>query len=220
MVYSAGVHCVSWVRDTTEHSEYGEKGFSLYAISYEPPAQGHGSSISVLLPVTSLLLLALLVASAFGVLAPAGARTAARAAASFTFTAVGDYSQTRYTSANLSHMKTSGAAFHLALGDFSYACTITGSVADAWSTYVSGNVGAGFPFEIIPGRHDDSGLSNYAADLPDRLGSGGTYANQCYFDYPATSPLARFNMIAPGQIPGYYYTKGSNWPSTAPPVRA
>ena len=170
-----------------------------------------------LLPVASLLLLALVGASAIGALSPTSARTAAHAAASFTYTAAGDYSQTRYTSANLSFMKTSGAAFNLALGDFSYATTITGSVADAWSSYASGNVGAGFPFEIIPGDHDVSALSNYAADLPDGLGSGGTYAKQYYFDYPAGTPLARFIMIANGQIPGYYYTKGSagyNWVSS------
>jgi hypothetical protein len=125
-----------------------------------------------LFPFASVLLLA----STLGALAHIGRRTAAHAAASFTFTAAGDYAQTRYTNANLAAMKTSGAAFNLALGDFSYAATITGGVADAWSAYAIGNVGAGFPFEIIPGEHDVSALANYAADLPDRLGSSGTYA--------------------------------------------
>jgi hypothetical protein len=162
-----------------------------------------------LFSLASVLLLALLVASAVGALAPTARRTAARAAGSFTFTAAGDYAQTRYTSANLTFMKTSGAAFNLALGDFSYTSPVTGSVADAWSSYASGNVGASFPFEIIPGEHDASALSNYAADLPDRLGSSGPYAQQYFFDYPAITPLARFIMIAPGQIPGYYYSKGS-----------
>jgi hypothetical protein len=159
-----------------------------------------------LFSIASVLLLALLVVSAVGALAPTARRIAARAAVGFTFTAAGDYSQTRYTNANLTFMKTSGAAFNLALGDFSYTSPVTGSVADAWSAYASGNMGAGLPFEIVPSDHDVSALSNYAADLPDRLSSSGTYAQQYFFDYQG---IARFIMIDPGQIPGYYYTRGS-----------
>ncbi len=172
-----------------------------------------------LFPFASVVLLALLGAGTCGALAHIDRRTVAHAAASFTFTAAGDYAQTRYTNANLTYMQTSGAAFNLlALGDFSYASPVTGSVADAWSSYVVGKVGAGFPFEIIPGEHDAGALSNYAADLPDQMGSSGTYAQQYSFDYPGASPLARFIMIAPGQIPGYYYTRGSagyRWVSSA-----
>src|SRR5216684_8942706 len=156
-----------------------------------------------LLPFASVLLLALLVASTFVALTHSSTRTMAQAA-SFTFTAAGDYSQTQYTNANLTYMKTSGAAFNLALGDFSYAQTVTSTVAAAWSSYVQSKVGASFPFEIIPGDHDVSQLATYTAHLPDHLGSTGTYAQQYYFNYPAgTSPLARFIMISPGKTPGY-----------------
>jgi hypothetical protein len=136
------------------------------------------------------------------------------ATTSFSFTAVGDYAQTTKTTANLKYIATSGASFNLALGDIDES---TGASAAQWSSKVKSLLPPNFPFEIIPGDHDASQVSTYAADLPDHLGSTGTYAEQYYFNFPSTGPLARFIMLAPSSISGINYTKGSagyNWVSS------
>src|SRR2546428_11531744 len=56
---------------------------------------------------------------------------------SFSFTAAGDYAKTTHTTANLNAIAKSGASFHLALGDFSYATSVTPA---AWSTYVKSHL--------------------------------------------------------------------------------
>ena len=65
------------------------------------------------------------------------------------------------------------------------------------------HVGSTFPVELVSGNHEDGGehqdglIDNFVKCLPDRLGAVGTYGKEYYFDYPASSPLARFIMISP-----------------------
>jgi|SRR5579884_4153438 len=136
---------------------------------------------------------------------------APQAGGSFKFTAAGDYGQNNYTTANLKYIAQSGASFDLALGDFNY----NPSVSDAqWSAYAKGLLPANFPFEILFGDHDGSGGKTYTTNFPNRMANmSGTYAKQYYFDYPASSPLARFIMISPdGDSKG---SSGYNWVANA-----
>jgi hypothetical protein len=134
-------------------------------------------------------------------------------AVGFSFTAVGDYAKTNYTTANLNYIAHSGASFNLAVGDFDY----THRAAAQWSSYVTGLLSPSFPFEIVAGNEDGSQLNTYIAALPDHMGSTGIYAKEYSFDYPPSSPLARFILVSPGGIvPGYSYSQGSshyNWVS-------
>jgi hypothetical protein len=134
-------------------------------------------------------------------------------AVGFSFTAVGDYAETNYTTANLNYIAHSGASFNLALGDFDY----THRAAAQWSSYVTGLLSPSFPFEIVAGNEDKSQLNTYIAALPDHMGSTGTYAKEYSFDYPPGSALARFILVSPGGVlAGYNYSKGSshyNWVS-------
>jgi len=134
----------------------------------------------------------------------------ARAAASFSFTAVSDYGQTSHTTTNLNYIATSGVSFNLGLGDLNYNPNVT---TDAWSTYAKSHLPTNFPFEIIAGNHDVAQIDTFAADLPDHIGAiSGTYAKEYYFDYPPGTPLARFILISPTSL--YNYSKGSahyNW---------
>ena len=170
--------------------------------------QGNSSKFRRLIPLSTISLVVLIIVSTCIALTSVNKGKVVRAAdTSFTFTAAGDYAQTKHTTANLKQIAQSRANFNLGLGDFSYISTVT---ADQWSTYAKGYLPANFPFEIIPGDHDVSQISLYAADLPDYMTSTGTYAQQYYFDYPATSPLARFIMLSPSEISGYNYTKGGS----------
>jgi len=85
-------------------------------------------------------------------------------------------------------------------------------------------VGSTFPFELLSGNHEDGGdyqdglIDTFVQCLPDRLGAVGTYGKEYYFDYPASSPIARFIMISPSLTftnGGYYsYAAGTahyNW---------
>lgn len=139
---------------------------------------------------------------------------------SFVFTAGGDFSVNSAVSAGLDLIPTTGASFHLALGDFSYSQLVPES---AWCDYVKAHVGGTFPFEIVAGNHEDDGpdglIENFAACLPDRLGNiTGEYGKEYYFDYPAATPLARFILISPNLTfsNGQKYTYGAgtaryNW---------
>lgn len=130
-----------------------------------------------------------------------------RAASSFTFTAAGDYGQTKNTTAVLQSIGGAGGSFHLALGDLNY--DYPNVSAQQWSSYVKGYVGSRFPFEILYGEHDTGDISQLAAEFPNRMaGLSGSYPYQYYFDYPASSPLARFIMLSPGLSP-YKYDKGN-----------
>ena len=138
----------------------------------------------------------------------------------FSFGATGDWGQNSNTTAVLNALHNSGANFAIALGDFSY---ISGSSESAWCNFVKASVGSTYPFELISGNHEDAirdgQVNNYAACLPHRLSPlTGLYGKQYYFDYPASSPLARFINISPGlTFPddgSYDYSAGStryNW---------
>ena len=159
------------------------------------------------------MFLLLLVLSTLVTLSFHGQATQARGlvGSGFSFTAVGDYGQTTATTANLKYIAHSGAHFDLGLGDFNYSSKVTPA---AWSAYAKNILGASFPFEILDGDHDRSQIKSLAVDLPDHMGNiTGTYAKQYAFDYPASSPLARFILVSPGV---YSYGKGSsgyNWVS-------
>ena len=143
----------------------------------------------------------------------------AQSVPSFTFTAAGDFNSNSRTTAVLNGIKPSesGADFNWALGDLSYGNLTPETV---WCDYVKGIVGDTFPFELIPGNHEDDGpagnnINNFEQCLPDRLGGfTGRYSREYYFDYPAVEPLARFIAISPNMIftdeGQYNYTPGSS----------
>src|SRR2546427_2879365 len=122
---------------------------------------------------------------------------------SFSFTAGGDIGGNSNTSTALDLIAQSGSQFHLAIGDLSYSEIAPES---NWCSYVKSRVGSTFPFELLSGNHEDGGelggqdglIDNFVQCLPDRLGAQGTYGKEYYFDYPASSPIARFIMISPG----------------------
>jgi hypothetical protein len=174
----------------------------------------------------SSLLLAILLVSLF--LIPTGGHVASAAGATFQFAAAGDHEQTMTTNSSLERLSDSGVNFYLALGDLSY--TSVGEESD-WCNIVKSYVGPNFPFELVSGFHDDGRetspdngglIDSYANCLPDKLGSTGIYGKEYYFDYPASSPLARIIMVSPDlnfTNGGYYsYSVGSShykWLSSA-----
>jgi Calcineurin-like phosphoesterase len=125
----------------------------------------------------------------------------------FSFGVAGDFGQNSNTTAVLNAVKNSGANFFIALGDFSY---VPGSSENAWCDFVKAGLnpnGATYPFELISGNHEDAvrdgQINNYVQCLPHRLTPLATppaqlYGKQYYFDYPGSSPLARFINISPG----------------------
>jgi hypothetical protein len=144
------------------------------------------------------------------------------ATSSFLFGAAGDYGGTGNadTLGLLRRLNAAGADFLLALGDLGYA-----NDEQAWCSFVKG---AFNDVLVIAGNHDtgeSSGgqITEYAQYCPFTLpvtltGGPGTpgYGVEYYFDYPATTPLARVIMITPG-VRGslsYDYSPGSshfNW---------
>jgi hypothetical protein len=144
---------------------------------------------------------------------------------SFSFGVVGDFGQNSNTTAVLNAVAPSGVNFFFAIGDLSY---VPGSQETAWCNFVKSGLGSStYPFELVAGNHEDDGpdglITNFAACLPHRLTAlTGTYAKQYYFDYPATSPRARFINISPDlTFPGegtWDYSAGStryNWTAAA-----
>ncbi len=143
---------------------------------------------------------------------------------SFSFGAVGDMGAGSNTSAVFTAANNENLNFFFGLGDLSYNVV---TPETAWCDFVKARMGATFPFELLAGNHEDDGpdgqIANFAACLPDRIGNlTGVYAKEYYFDYPQTTPIARFIMISPNlTFPGegtYSYTKGStryNWTANA-----
>src|SRR6266571_2795337 len=144
---------------------------------------------------------------------------------SFSFTAGGDIGGNSNTSTALDLIAQSGSQFHLAIGDLSYSEIAPES---NWCSYVKSRVSSTFPFELLSGNHEDGGelltqdglIDNFAQCLPDRLGAVGTYGKEYSFDYPASSPIARFIMISPNLTftngGSYSYAAGTahyNWVS-------
>jgi hypothetical protein len=167
-----------------------------------------------LIALGTLALPLLLLVSTCSLLTHPNQEKAAQAAGtSFTFTAVGDYGQTKNTTANLRYIARSGAKFNLALGDLNYDYPTVS--AQQWSSFVKSYLPSSFPFEIVVGEHDTGDIAQLAAELPDHLGSTGIYSNEYSFDYPASTPLARFILVSPGpMVKGARYNKGGadyNW---------
>lgn len=136
----------------------------------------------------------------------------------FSFGVAGDHGANSNTNTMLTNLVSSGAAFYLALGDFSYSqlgAEPTDSVTPSpWCDYVKTRVGATFPFQLVMGNHeDDAGpdgyIYNFSRCLPDRMNSvkyaatwtgsdQGTYGTLYYFDYPSTNPGIRVIMVGAG----------------------
>ncbi|TME10012.1 MAG: hypothetical protein E6I80_07120, partial [Chloroflexi bacterium] len=146
---------------------------------------------------------------------------AATTSTSFSFTAGGDIGGNSNTSTALDLIAQSGSQFHLAIGDLSYSEIAPES---NWCSYVKSRVSSTFPFELLSGNHEDGGeaqdglIDNFTQCLPNRLGGVGTYGKEYYFDYPASSPIARFVMISPNLTftngGSYSYAAGTthyNW---------
>jgi len=157
------------------------------------------------------LLLALgsmmIVLSAPAVLVPtatsASGTTTTMPTPSFSFGAAGDMGGSNDAAATLAAIGGSGADFFLHVGDLSYDEIKPES---AWCDFAKSNLNSAMPYEIVAGEHDGGGkysdgtqlITNFAACMPDRMGSTGTYGKQYYFDYPSSAPLARVIMISPG----------------------
>ncbi|MBI3968146.1 MAG: metallophosphoesterase [Chloroflexi bacterium] len=173
-------------------------------------ARRHFSALIV--PILFVLSVALPATGSVAALPFPASLARAFAGPSFIFTAAGDYGTGPDVVATLELIPTSGADFHLALGDLSYDAPGT---EPAWCELVKSVVGPSFPFQLLAGNHEaDHGgnghIDNFAACLPDRLGGiTGAYAKEYYFDYQG---LVRFVLVSPNlTINGHYYayTAGS-----------
>lgn len=139
----------------------------------------------------------------FAIAAPLAWQTRSASAAdsagdSFSFAASGDHARNAQTTKSLDALRTSGTAFHLALGDLSYD-----SSEASWCDMVKSHVGKDFPFQLVAGNHEEKQMAEFTKCLPDHMGSTGTYGEQYWFDYPKQSPLARFVLISPDiEFPG------------------
>src|SRR4051794_39478277 len=128
-----------------------------------------------------------------------GSPAAVAATPTFSFGVAGDFGQTdSSTGAVLNAVKSSGATMMFGIGDFSY---VAGSSEPSWCSYVKTRVGSTYPFQLLAGNHEsyprDGYYKNYNDCLPDRLGVTGSYGQEYYVDYPASSPIVRFVMISP-----------------------
>jgi chitodextrinase len=125
---------------------------------------------------------------------------------SFTFAAAGDAGTTSRAAASLATLDASATDFFLALGDLGYGETPTEA---AWCDWVKAGLptlGPTYPFQLVAGNHEDQDggdgyIVNYAACLPDRMGStlgpDQRFAAEYFFDYPPQAPLMRVFMISP-----------------------
>lgn len=114
--------------------------------------------------------------------------------AGVTFTAVGDYGVDPGASPTLAGIGAAAPDFNLALGDMSYG--EPGEEA-SWCSYVQDLIGD-TPFQLVAGNHeDDEGfdghINDFAACLPDRMGSTGIYGAEYWFD---VDDMVRVIMIA------------------------
>lgn len=127
------------------------------------------------------------------------------------FTAGGDIGATEDTTTTLEKLAGDDGSFLLALGDLSY-----GQLApeEAWCDYIKGHLGASFPVQLVVGNHEDDArvdgyIGDFAACLPDRMGSAGAYGAEYYFD---VDDLVRIILIGAGNDVGgvsYDYEYGN-----------
>src|SRR5213594_3872188 len=132
--------------------------------------------------------------------------------ASFSFASSGDMgSLTVSTSVNsLNRLMTASPNFFLGLGDLSYDPSVTGNT---WCGQFKSSFNG---IQILPGDHDTGGHNSamfeethsyerYVNGCPLSPGvslvcgpvAGNCYGKEYYFDYPATSPVARFIFASP-----------------------
>jgi hypothetical protein len=159
---------------------------------------------------------ALVVLSAFVTSGPAGFGDEPAASQQMVhFTASGDFAANKNTTAVMDQIASSGSDLHLAVGDLSYGAP---GGEQAWCAFITDELGAGFPFELLAGNHESNGMNgaidDFSACLPNHLpGIVGVYGRQYYVDVPQQHPLVRFIMISPGlTLPdgAWVYTPGSS----------
>ena len=126
----------------------------------------------------------------------------------FSFAAGGDMGYNPMAAATIKGIAAAGVDFALHLGDMAYDQIYPES---AWCDFIKdprNGVGPDFPYQIVAGGHDlgkgpgpadqyRTLIDKYAACLPDRMGSTGTYGKEYFFDHPAAAPLLRVIMISP-----------------------
>ena len=125
------------------------------------------------------------------------------------FTASGDFGSNSNTDAVLAGMKAAQGDFTLALGDLSYATT---GQEQLWCDRGTGQLGAGYPLELLSGNHESNGqngnINDFSACLPNELpGVIGTYGRQWYVDVPQVNPVVRIVMVSPA-LP---FPDGTTW---------
>ena len=137
--------------------------------------------------------------------------TQAQSAFPFTFGVAGDYANGSNFQATAGQVKAQNVNFQLAVGDLAYS-----TVEQSWCNYWK-NTAFYNNILIVAGNHDSGesssgNINTYAQYCPYTLSSPsvGTYAKQYYFDYPQTSPIARFIMISPG-LGGSYIGFDTNY---------
>jgi 3',5'-cyclic AMP phosphodiesterase CpdA len=155
-------------------------------------------------PVAALVAAAFLVLGvllAGIVLAPsaAPATPAPLAGTLFSFGAAGDYGFSGDAQAVMSAMGSSGLDFVVALGDFTYQETST----DNWCNFFESQVGDGHVI-VISGNHDTGDIATFAqfCNFGIDAAMNGDYGTNFYFDFPRSSPLARFILTTQGTMGG------------------
>lgn len=133
----------------------------------------------------------------------------------FSFSAAGDFGLTGSsdTLALMKRTKLAGSSFLLGLGDLGYA-----NDEQAWCNFIK----AAFnDVLLIAGNHDTGESSGgqiadyvrycpFTLSVPVTAGPGTPgYGYEYYFDYPATTPLIRIIMIAPGVTGSLNYNFGA-----------
>lgn len=145
--------------------------------------------------VAVLLGSALVLASAYVLATSQGSPATAASSVSLGF--AGDTGGNSVSGKVIDAARNAGLAGMFNLGDMSYSQITPES---SWCTFVKQHAGT-MPYELLSGNHEDNGpdglWSKFAACLPDRLGVKGTYGQQYYTDYPASSPLVRMIMASP-----------------------
>lgn len=114
--------------------------------------------------------------------------------------AAGDFSSSSAARGVLDGIAAQHGDLTVTLGDLSYGAT---GAEQAWCDFVTGRLGAGYPFELLAGNHESNGqsgnINDFSACLPNQLpGVVGTYGRQYYVDVPRSDPLVRQIMISPG----------------------
>src|SRR3989449_614700 len=129
---------------------------------------------------------------------------AAAAVTQFSFASAGDYGFSSAAKTVMSSMGSSGASFALGVGDLLYTQPTSTVNEKTWCNQFKTSIPN---VELIVGNHEtwetnstDGGgsINKFVLDCPFTLGAEtGTYGFRYYFDYPSTSPLARFIMVDP-----------------------